>query len=82
MIQKFSARVSYLMSDNRRNPTGQPTEVDIALIMALLERDLEDMTKQLEESLSGRYNPSHPHMTKWLVTQARNIILITLQSHQ
>jgi hypothetical protein len=66
MIQKFSARVSYLMSDNRQNPTGQPTEVDIALIMALLERDLEDMTKQVEESLSGIYNPQHPHVTKRL----------------
>jgi hypothetical protein len=41
------------MSENRQNPTGQPAEADIGVLMALLERDLEDMAGRIVENISG-----------------------------
>jgi hypothetical protein len=41
------------MSENRGSSTGQPAETDIAMLIALLENELEDMTGEIEGRISG-----------------------------
>jgi len=53
-IQQFSSYVSQVMSENRQNPTGLPSEKEIGTTLAFLERGLEDLQRQLDGSLTSR----------------------------
>lgn len=54
LIQQFSCYVSQVMSENRQNPTGIPSENEIGTTLAFLERGFEDLQRQLDINLSGR----------------------------
>lgn len=53
LIQKFSFHVSKTMSEGRRSATGLPSENEIGITLKFLERDFEDLQRDLEGDISG-----------------------------
>lgn len=53
LIQKYSHYVSEAMSQNTRSASGLPVENEIGTTLALLERNFEDLQRQLGGDISG-----------------------------
>jgi hypothetical protein len=58
IIQRFSYRISQVMSENRESLTGLPTENEIGKLLAMLEAELGELERTLGEKLSGTALPT------------------------
>ena len=63
LILRFCQRIHRTMGANERSPTGHPVESESIILMKLLERDFEDLERQMGDALprlsitNPRYRP-------------------------
>ena len=80
LIYRFIARVNTVMTESAQSPTGYPPEAESCVLMAILEKDLGDLERQISCKMNGLFDVCRKSVGSNLLTPnlATHSILLSM----